>query len=483
MALPEDGGGEPDNGGPWHDVQYRKNNRSRGDGVEWTFLVQNISDKVSRNVLWRAFQPFGFISDVYVARKRDSRGRCFGFVRYVGVVNMKETLASMNTVRMFDMKVIVSLAKYDKDHKRIAYSPDLLGRSEWRPKVGQQVNNKGTGDNGSVERPQTVHQSSDQGPNLIPRSQEGRSYADVLKDKTVGNYHGAKIITVEGKGSLYPLHCIGRSVIGYAKEIMTLTKMRQAIDDEGMLEVGLSFIGGVTFMLTFRDRVTANTCMEENDKFFNSVFSKYQLWLGEDIPFSRLVTLNITGVPLLIRDSSLFDDIGGLFGEVVQKSTFSWQEEDNSLASVKVITSHASRIDEAVVIKWNNRTIAIWVTEYVGQWLPDRDEVSVMDSQDNDYDTSSDSDMESENVDSDDVENLEEGELRQGREFDDCCHDGEMMNDRPEGFPMNDDHTAGNQKSPVDQGSPGVNAGGEFLDMHGEELGRHKSKIMMRQGH
>ncbi|MFS7915791.1 hypothetical protein Hanom_Chr02g00169441 [Helianthus anomalus] len=45
------GVGEHDEGGPWSEVQYRKNNRSRGDGVEWTFLVQNISDKVSRNIL------------------------------------------------------------------------------------------------------------------------------------------------------------------------------------------------------------------------------------------------------------------------------------------------------------------------------------------------------------------------------------------------------------------------------------------------
>ncbi|MFS7942070.1 hypothetical protein Hanom_Chr06g00483721 [Helianthus anomalus] len=83
-----------------------------------------------------------------------------------------------------------------------------------------------------------------------------------------------------------------------------------------------------------------------------------------------------------------------------------------------------------------------------------------MDSQDNEYDTSSDSYIESENVESDDVEDLEEGELRQGMENDDRYHVGDMMNDRTEDLPVNVDHTVGNQESLVDQGSSRVNAGG-----------------------
>ncbi|XP_022014024.1 uncharacterized protein LOC110913507 [Helianthus annuus] len=237
--MAKDGEGDRDNDGSWHEVQYRKNNRSRGDGVEWTFLVQNISDKVTRNVLWRAFQPFGFVSDVYVARKRDSRGRCFGFVRYVGVVDMKETLAVMNSVRMFDMKVIVSLAKYDKDHKKIQYTPDMMGRSEWRPKDKTQENKNYTGDYRNAGRFHTDNQSSEQGPKGMSYTQEGRSYADMLRGNKVENSRGAKVVTVDGKGSLYPLHCIGRSILGYAKELLTVSKMRRIIEDEGMSEVGL----------------------------------------------------------------------------------------------------------------------------------------------------------------------------------------------------------------------------------------------------
>ncbi|MFS7938734.1 hypothetical protein Hanom_Chr05g00443271 [Helianthus anomalus] len=219
---------------------------------------------------------------------------------------------------------------------------------------------------------------------------------------------------------------------------MSLSMMRQAIEDEGLTEVGISFVGGVTYMLTFNDKVAANTCMELNVKFFNTMFSKYYLWLGDDIPFSRLATLKITGVPFLIRDNNLFDNIGGLFGEVIQKSSFSWQEEDNSSASIKILTSQPSKIDQVVVIKWNNRTIAIWVAEYDGQWQPDRDDVSLSDSQGNDYESSSDSDMDSEEAD-----DLEEGEIKQSVDNVGRSQD-EQMDDRSDSIPVNLAQKVGN---------------------------------------
>ncbi|KAJ0445260.1 hypothetical protein HanIR_Chr16g0840931 [Helianthus annuus] len=272
--------------------------------------------------------------------------------------------------------------------------------------------------------------------------------------------HGAKVVTVGGKGSLYPLHCIGRSILGHAKVVMSISNMKKAIEDEGLFEVGLSYVGGVTYILTFRDKVTAISGMELHSDFFNSVFSKFHLWNGKDIPYSRLVSLNITGVPFIIRDNSLFDNIGGMFGDVVQKSSFSWQEEDNSLGSVKIITSQPSRIDEVVVIKWNNKSIVCWVLESVGQWFPDIYEVSMQGPQDSESESCSESDAASE-----DLDDFEEGEIRVN---DVRRQDDDRKNDRLESDPMGNDQSLDNRESMGFQGAPLVNAGGNFDSLHGE---------------
>ncbi|KAJ0582286.1 putative RNA recognition motif domain, nucleotide-binding alpha-beta plait domain superfamily [Helianthus annuus] len=461
--MMSEGGGEPGDGGPWSEVQYRKNTRGRGDGIEWTFLVQNLADKVTRNVLWRAFKPFGFVSDAYVARKRDSKGKCFGFVRYVGVVNMKETLASMNTVKMFDMKVTVSLAKYDKDHKKIQYAPDLLGRNTWRPKEGQQVHQKPADGNRYDGYPPSDNHRPKHGPASV---HDGRSYADILKGNSSGNNNGAKVITVGGKGSLYPLHCIGRSVLGLAKEVMSICELRQSIEEVGMNEVGLSYVGGISFLLTFRDKASANICLGLHEEFFKSVFSQYKIWNGEDIPYSRLVNLSVNGVPFIIRDDSLFNEIGSKFGEVVKKSSFSWQEEDNSRGSALIVTSIPSRIEEAVVLKWNNKTIVCWVSESSWQWTQGVEDSSFTGSQDSESDLGSDSDEESVEMDV-----LEEGEIDQKLGNSDHRKDDDMANGRQENDPVEDDQVVDNQQTEGNQGSAPINVVENVNDMHGDSVG------------
>ncbi|MFS7957725.1 hypothetical protein Hanom_Chr07g00669801 [Helianthus anomalus] len=103
--------------------------------------------------------------------------------------------------------------------------------------------------------------------------------------------------------------------------------------------------------------------LEKHSIFFHKIFSKFYLWNGEEIPSSRLVTLHISGVLFLIRDGSMFDKIGSQFGDVIQKSAFSWQNEDNASGSVKIATSILSKINEAVVIKWNQKSVLAWVSE------------------------------------------------------------------------------------------------------------------------
>ncbi|MFS8029861.1 hypothetical protein Hanom_Chr17g01527281 [Helianthus anomalus] len=99
------------------------------------------------------------------------------------------------------------------------------------------------------------------------------------------------------------------------------------------------------------------------------------------------------------------------------------------------------------------------------------DDVSVLDSQDSGFESNSDSDMESEEVESENMEDLEEGELRQGMEYVEQSNDVDRRNVRPEDIPVVGDQTVGNQESLEAQGTGGVNANVVFHDVHGKEMG------------
>ncbi|KAM0048992.1 hypothetical protein Hdeb2414_s0008g00280721 [Helianthus debilis subsp. tardiflorus] len=358
---------------------------------------------------------------------------------------------------MFDMKVSVSLAKYDKDHKRINYASDFPGRSVWRPKGSYQDNNNKQSD--AEKQPSDYGQS---GPSFV---QEGRSYADLLKGNKEVQGHGAKVVNVEGKGSLYPLHCIGRFVIGYTKVVMTVSKVRLSLEEEGLTDVGLSYVGGLTYMLTFKDKASATGCMELHANFFHNIFSDFYLWNGEDIPYNRIVTLIISRVPFIIRDNTLFDKIGGLFGKVIKQSSFSWQDEDNSFGSVMVLTTQKSKIEEALVIKWNDKSIIAWASESVEQYMPNLDNGSVMDDSESELDTDSDEDLE-------DVVDFEEGEIRPNVSSD---GDVQACEQNPasevgalDAIPVELESAPGDKETPVGQAVPNINACMGKQNVHGD---------------
>ncbi|MFS7972843.1 putative RNA recognition motif domain, nucleotide-binding alpha-beta plait domain superfamily [Helianthus anomalus] len=323
----------------------------------------NLPDRSTKEILWRAFQPYGSVTDAYVAHKKDKRGNSFGFIRYVGVEDVGATVTKMNTVKIFEAKVMVSLAKYDKNHKRFMYTSKVLGEKVWKP--------KGT----------------------VPKSQQG--YGGNASNS------GSKTIAVDSNGSKYPLHCKGHSIHGIAKDLASLNNLQSILNNGGLYNYSLSYVGGLSVFLTLGNPENVQCSVN-----------------GEDLPVDRVATLRVTSEPVLLKDNSLFDCIGSLFGRVVQESNFSWLVSDNSDSSVKVLVPPGKRIDESVVVQWKEMRIVVWVTETLELWSPDLEDGSSSEDSGSDPDNNDDEDP--------DVDEVEEGEIRSdvpagGNQVDNSC--------------------------------------------------------------
>ncbi|MFS8008411.1 hypothetical protein Hanom_Chr14g01272491 [Helianthus anomalus] len=69
------------------------------------------------------------------------RGKVQGVITLVslgtgggGVEDVNVVLREMNTVKIFEAKLSVSLAKYDKNHKMFIHIVGAVGSKAWRPK-------------------------------------------------------------------------------------------------------------------------------------------------------------------------------------------------------------------------------------------------------------------------------------------------------------------------------------------------------------
>lgn len=335
------------------DFRY-KNFRGVHDGRPvTTFFVSNLPDGVTDSMLWMAFKPHGIVKDAYVARKRDSRGNCFGFIRYVGVGNINEVLHNMNKVKIHEAKVGVSVARFGKGDRR---GETGIGREQ------QHVNRGPVGNRGPVF--QQTGAAPSQPAWEIPRKDTSESlYRGAVTGEPGSSRAGKKTLIIEDGVAMYPEYCIMRSVIGEVKSMVEFKKLGPMLVKGGYVESPVSYIGGRMVMMVFRDKRTAVEFIGRKEELWGELLLSANLWVGEEVPYQRVTGLIIKGMPLQLRDSSFFDKVGELFGKVVKGSDFSWQSKDNSDGRVWVQLESALPVREEVNIEWRGNKSRVWVVE------------------------------------------------------------------------------------------------------------------------
>ncbi|MFS7996693.1 hypothetical protein Hanom_Chr12g01132811 [Helianthus anomalus] len=181
------------------------------------------------------------------------------------------------------MRISVALALFDRAHKKISYDVEGPAKKVWLPRDKNVVTED------------------------FPTMTSVYGGSSGLK----------KTLQVQDGGAAYPIHCMGRAVIGVSDSIAKFHTVKRMLVEAGYPDVAVSYIGGLSALITFRENVEMNDFM----------VGKENVWKG-----------------------TLFDRIGGLFGNVVWPFDFSWLATDNSAGFTHVLTKNASRIDEEVTV-------------------------------------------------------------------------------------------------------------------------------------
>ncbi|KAJ0475775.1 putative RNA recognition motif domain, nucleotide-binding alpha-beta plait domain superfamily [Helianthus annuus] len=303
------------------------NNRSSFDtddpATRTTFYVTDISDRVTGMKLREAFSPFVYVTDAWVPRRRSSKGKVFGFVRCQKIKDPYPILQNLNDITIMESQISVSLALFDRAHKKIPYVNDEPVKKVWMPREKNVVD------------------------------------ADFPPITLVycGSSGSKKSLYLDDGEALYPAHCIGRVVVGRADSIGRLHSVKKMLAAAGFVEAAVSYVGGLSVLISFRDRGEMDAFLKSKEDVWKDTFVSVTPWTGQDFPFERIAVLKIMGLPIAVRDGAVYDKVGNLIGKVVWPSEFSWLAVDNSVGFSHVITRLPSRIDEEVAIRWRGSGI------------------------------------------------------------------------------------------------------------------------------
>ncbi|GKB72886.1 nucleotide-binding alpha-beta plait domain-containing protein [Tanacetum coccineum] len=194
--------------------------RSKEDDVNRisiSIYVTNFPENFSAKELFQSCKQYGHVVDSFIPRKRTKEGKRFGFVRFINVFNVDRLVNNLCTIWVGQFKLHANKARFQRatlnkgqgaDHKKVANSP--------RPN---------SGDSGS-----------------------SNSYVNAVKNHKSVDHDSPAIVLDEDCALSKDL---SSSLMGRIKEFASLTNLKNALMNEGFVDLNVSYLGELWVLLEF----------------------------------------------------------------------------------------------------------------------------------------------------------------------------------------------------------------------------------------
>ncbi|KAK2424156.1 hypothetical protein P8452_53215 [Trifolium repens] len=84
------------------------------DNITTLYFINNFHDEVTTGELWKLFQKFGKVGEVYIPKKLDKKGRRFGFVKFKEVHEVEKLSESLSDVWIGSFKLWINRSRFQR---------------------------------------------------------------------------------------------------------------------------------------------------------------------------------------------------------------------------------------------------------------------------------------------------------------------------------------------------------------------------------
>ncbi|XP_021974725.1 uncharacterized protein LOC110869816 [Helianthus annuus] len=272
-----------------------------------TFYISNIHPEVSDGEFWIECRNYGHLVDAYIARKRDKWGKCFGFPRFVNIIDGEKMAKSLNNIEFYGWRVKTKVARFVKIEKRaVEKSKQTWVRkeiAETEVKIGNEFEDRS-------------------------RIKEGLSYADSVRGikPQVNSVRGIRpqvnkeeIMIFSNESEAFKewrnkaLLCEFHSIEHLKNADKCVMELRI---DKGVMR----YLGGLKVLITFSNEEDMESLSSKKEERWKEWFHIMGVWKGQLLPYQRIAWLKISGVPIQLWMGEVMNVIAGKFGRIVQSS-------------------------------------------------------------------------------------------------------------------------------------------------------------------
>ncbi|KAM0008400.1 hypothetical protein Hdeb2414_s0003g00115691 [Helianthus debilis subsp. tardiflorus] len=161
-----------------------------------------------------------------------------------------------------------------------------------------------------------------------------------------------------------------KAVLARARDFAALVDIKNLMSTAGHSKVEYQYVGGYNPLLVFDDEGSAVEFVS-NDLEWKKWFTHADIWVGQGVAFEGIAWLRVHSVPLHLFCNEVILDICSRYGSVAKPPQISEGDGDLSTVCVGILMGEGKRISEEVTLSWQDKKYQVWISEDIGDWIPD----------------------------------------------------------------------------------------------------------------
>ncbi|XP_057793292.1 uncharacterized protein LOC131009909 [Salvia miltiorrhiza] len=315
---------------------------------EETFFFNNFLEETRIQYLERRFKEIGRVIYIFYPKKRDIRGKPFGFVRFQKRNDRDWILEEMNNIWIGSYKTRAYLPRFD------------------RP-LTETLNNKigGVG-NHAKERNESKRRVYN-----IPKGlrESGKTFAEALGGINKNHTPPADEV-ISFQASNEEMKWSQNSFTGFVKAEFAWEDFEEEINSKYASILKVSTLGGNLVLIQSLNQTHVKELMKELDEWTKFWFEWTRPWSYVDVSTQRMVWTKWHGVPLQAWNTRFFEMVGARMGMVFKIHEVTKRRERLDAAFIQISTGLYS-LNKIVESKINGAHFKIHIEELSEQMPPE----------------------------------------------------------------------------------------------------------------
>ncbi|KAK8576928.1 hypothetical protein V6N13_121927 [Hibiscus sabdariffa] len=337
----------------------RKSVRHRARSAKWRIKSsfhalrrQHISELHWKG-LWFAFGRHGDVVEAFIVRKRNAKGRRFGFVRYRNRTDAVRATERLNGFFLYGSKISVTPGKYKR---RDAY---------WNKVKPEEKRNPNHREQPDMKKKDFIQETRDVSRGTKPRKEGDASKMSLSRreDGEPSFWNSRKKPRIAGHIEVEELWNLKRCLVGEMTSVCSVNNVSTRLSEWGLGEIKVQRLGGKTFLLTIEDDELFTMLEDLNWSYLKEIFVSVQMWSESSNQVERATWIQVAGVPLQCWNHITFRKLAELWGKLEAFGENIKHVKDCEKMTILILTSHESRIDETVELEVGNKIYNIRVLE------------------------------------------------------------------------------------------------------------------------